>query len=126
MIILTWSDIDEFVEALAAEVKDRSFAGVYGLPRGGLVIAVILSHRLNIPLLSAPCEECLVVDDICDSGESLLHICRNSSGRRQKNYVATVFYKRNDLGVKPDFFWRKKKNDWVLFPWEYHWESVDV
>ena len=70
-------------------------------------------------MLSAPCQNCLIVDDICDTGESLLHYMKNSSSFDKPFwYIATMYYKDNELGVKPDFYMHNKEDKWIVFPWE--------
>jgi len=44
------------------------YVGIFGVPRGGILIAQYICYTLNIPLLEKPCERCLVVDDLIDSG----------------------------------------------------------
>lgn len=120
-VYLTWEQVEKFVNIVKNKyVLEEPFTGVYGLPRGGLVLAVMLSHKLNIPLLAAPSDGCLIVDDICDSGESLLHYFQNSSGRSKKRYtIATLVYKENLLGVVPDCYLIPETDDhWIVFPWE--------
>lgn len=113
---VTWEQVERFINEITA--IGQSFTGVYGIPRGGLVIAVMISHRMNIPLLFSPIENCLIVDDICDSGESLLHYYRNSSAEGKPHYtIATMFYKENDL-VVPNYYLYTKKDKWIVFPWE--------
>lgn len=115
----SWNTVDDFISIVSEKYKEQKFTGVYGLPRGGLIFAVILSHRLHIPMLVAPTKGCLIVDDICDSGESLLHYRKNSSGEDITDYtIATMFYKENELGVVPDYYMLEKKDNWVVFPWE--------
>lgn len=115
---VSWQEVEDFVDKLVKEVNKWSFTGVYGLPRGGLPIAVMLSHRLHIPLLMNACDGCLIVDDICDSGESLLHYRDNASGSQHTAYyVATMFYRANQF-VLPDFWLYRKEEDWIVFPWE--------
>lgn len=113
-----WQEVERYIQ----QVQNR-FAGkvngVYGLPRGGLVLATMISHRLDIPLLMAPHKGCLIVDDICDSGESLLHYKKNSSGDTKTDYtITTMYYKDNDLKVEPDFHMFMKGDLWIVFPWE--------
>lgn len=117
---VTWEEVDNFIDKVCSRYSSTALSGVYGLPRGGLIFAVMLSHRLNIPLLSAPSHNCLIVDDICDSGESLLHYVRNSSGEyfTDKYHIATMYYKENKLCVEPEFYSDIKGNDWIVFPWE--------
>lgn len=116
-VYVSWEQVEEFVKHIKSIRK--TFTGVYGLPRGGLVLAVLLSHALNIPMLMSPTAGCLIVDDICDTGESLLHYVKNSSGDKVQDYtIATMYYKVNELGVVPDIYSYIKTNEWVVFPWE--------
>ena len=115
---IDWYNIQKYIECVADKFKDNNVPGVYGLPRGGLIFAVLLSHKMNIPLLQAPIENCIIIDDICDSGESLLHYYKNSSGiEKPKYHITTMFYKENNL-VIPEFWYEKKKNEWIVYPWE--------
>lgn len=115
---VVWQSVEEFIDYVV-EGLDRSVTGVYGLPRGGLLFAVMLSHRLNVPMLMSPIDGCLIVDDICDSGESLLHYVNDTSGTGKKKYVvATMYYKENSLGVIPDIWMYEKEDKWIVFPWE--------
>lgn len=115
---VSWSDIELFIDKVSNEYKDKNITGVYGLPRGGLIFAVMLSHKMNIPLLMAPTENCIIIDDICDSGESLVHYYRNSSGNELNKYhIVTMYYKDNEL-VQPEFYMNKKEDKWIVYPWE--------
>lgn len=114
--VVTWQEVAEFVSRLEKEVG--GFSGVYGIPRGGMVLAVMISHYYGVPLLAAPCQRCLVVDDICDSGETLLHYANDSSNSGERKYkIATLAYKEG-AAVKPDFWMIEKKDLWIVFPWE--------
>lgn len=117
----TWAeltdDINDFCKL--SVINENHFTGVYGLPRGGLIPAVMISHKLDIPLLMAPCEGCLIVDDIADSGRSLSHYSENDT-QFNRHYIFTLFYAKRSI-VKPHFYSRFKKHDeWVIFPWEEH------
>ena len=117
-ISVSWKDIEEYIEEVKIYYYNKNISGVYGIPRGGLIFAVLISHKLNIPLLLAPVENCIIVDDICDSGESLLHYQNNSSGEKKNNYhITTMFYKKNNL-VEPELWYIKKDDKWIVYPWE--------
>lgn len=117
---VSWLQVTKFVKEVVEEYSDKNITGVYGLPRGGLVFAVMLSHRLNIPMLQSPVSGCLIVDDICDTGESLLHYVKNSSGEEDKpdSHIVTMYYKENELGIVPEMWAYNKEKDWIVFPWE--------
>ena len=110
---VTWDQVNEFIYCLTSviQTQGKSFTGVYGPARGGLVFAVILSHKLNLPFLGAPQPGCLIVDDICDTGNTAL------AWKDKGYYIATMFYKKG-AKVTPDY-WNMEKGDlWIKFPWE--------
>ena len=111
-IFVTWQEVETFITWLEKQTnKFEGFTGVYGPARGGLVFAVIISNRYNLPFLGAPQVGCLCVDDICDTGDTAL-------AWKNKGYtIATMFYKKNDK-VQPDFWQIEKKDNWIVFPWE--------
>lgn len=109
---ITWEDIHQFVNQIEDYYSDKEYpSGVYGIPRGGLVIATMLSHKLAIPLLMAPYDGCLIVDDIADSGESLIHY------HKMGYDIATVVCGPNSK-VKPKLCYKQREADWIVYPWE--------
>ena len=106
--MLSWQEVEDYINSL---VIPENASGVYGIPRGGLVFAVMISHRYNLPLLQAPCKNCIVVDDIADTGFTLKHY-------RQKGYFITTMYYHKQSEVVPDFWYKEKQKDWIVFPWE--------
>lgn len=123
---VTWKQVNRFVNNVAHEYKDSNLPGVFGIPRGGLVLAVMLSHKLNIPMLMSPVPGCMIVDDICDSGESLLHYVKNSSGAIDNEYhIVTMFYKENQLNIIPEYWYMEKDEAWIIFCWECDEDAAD-
>ena len=116
---VTWEMVDEFIEDLAQRVVEADWtpSGVYGLPRGGLVLAVMLSYRLRIPLLMAPTRDCIIIDDIADTGRSLMHYTRNET-QPNRYFIATMFFCERSLVVPETWKYNKKESDWIVFPWE--------
>lgn len=117
---IDWNKLEEYVQTLADKIqKDsakRTVTGVYGPPRGGLVPAVMLSHKLNVPLLLAPCEGCIVVDDIADTGVTLQHFA-------EKGYLIAVILYKPCSKVVPNYYAVKSTRKtfggaWIVFPWE--------
>ena len=118
-IYVTWEQVDDFVNNLAEHIQENEYGvtGVYGIPRGGLILATMLSYRLDIPLLMAPCAGCVIIDDIADSGRSLCHYTENDT-QFNAYFIATMFYHKRSI-VQPDFTKFEKVDEWIVFPWEY-------
>lgn len=116
---LSWQDIDEAVERLSSNIinSKKKVTGVTGLPRGGLIPAVMLSHKLNIPFISEDEESdrgyLLIVDDICDSGTTL------EQYKEYKYVLTATIHHKLSASVEPDFWWKlAPNNEWIVYPWE--------
>ena len=114
-----WEDIEMGVSDLCYKLKDESFEAIYGIPRGGLIIAVMMSHKLNIPLITSfdgmYGKKFLIVDDIADTGHTLekmkkLEVCKDA-------IFATLDYHKQSV-VVPDYWISEKGDKWIVYPWE--------
>jgi len=91
--------------------RKTKFTGFYGIPRGGLPIAVHLSHHCNLPLLNEPKRNCIIVEDIIDSGSSTCVYYK-------KYPIVSLFYKKG-AKTKPTIGIREiRDKDWIVFSWE--------
>jgi hypoxanthine phosphoribosyltransferase len=114
---IDWKLYDEDVHKLAELIKKskEQLHCIYAVPRGGLVIAVHLSHLLGLPITDNPFGHILVVDDISDSGSTLDKWRRKRLARVS---IATLYVKEGTK-VVPNFWVAEyKKDQWVEFPWE--------
>ena len=111
MLIVTWDEFNLCVESITNTCRDKELCGVYGFPRGGICLAVALSHSLNIPLLQEPKSGCLVVDDVYETGKTLKTISEN------KKITNFVWFSKS----KPEW-WNAVNvidpDEWIIFPWE--------
>ncbi len=107
----TWNDFDKSVENITNKCKFIEFSGIYGIPRGGLCLAVALSHKLKVNLLSDPIKNSLIVDDIYETGNTLNNF---------RNIEGAMFFVLCSKS-KPTW-WNtvnlSSKNEWIVFPWE--------
>ena len=107
----TWSEFDKSVEHIYNKCKFIEFSGIYGVPRGGLCLAVALSHKLKINLISKPIKNSLIVDDVYETGITL-NTFKNIEGAM----FFVLFSKINPI------WWNtvhiSKKSEWIVFPWE--------
>jgi len=118
-VFVTWKDMELYIENVVNWVKAKQIqpTGVYGIPRGGLILATLLSYRLDIPLLLAPTQGCIIIDDIADSGRTLCHYTDNDT-QFNKYYITTMYYHDRSM-VTPDYYYARKEDKWIVFPWEF-------
>ena len=121
VVAFTWQQFDEAVNIIVESLRRKGLASkvsqIYGIPRGGLVLAVVLSHRLNLPLVRLPEDvviegRTLIVDDISDSGRTLerwgpLGAC-----------TATIHKVPNTVYVPDIWVFERGVDYWVVYPWE--------
>jgi len=115
---ITWEEIEELVDLLAKQIanSEKQIDYIFGLQRGGLIPAVLLSHKLGIPMTKDPTlPHVLVVDDICDSGETF----HEFSLTYPNSIFACLHFKPYTSSFTPDFATNKFFSDaWIVYPWE--------
>lgn len=134
---LTWGDIQEPINNMEASLRNLGVEMLIGISRGGLIPAVILSHRLGIPMYivkvtsyegSKPTDmridfphhmthrfaaaKTCFVDDIYDSGRTFqaLHKILPSA------HFTVLLTKDPDAPVM--FADTVERRTWISFPWE--------
>ena len=116
---VSWELIDECVTDIAFHLKDtgKDFKGVYGIPRGGVILAVLLSHKLDLPYVENPydyqLDDFIVIDDVADTGETL----KFYEETFEKSYIVTIHEHEQSI-VKPDYSVIDKGDKWIVYPWE--------
>jgi len=111
--VFTWQQFDNAVGIIAEGLKyyEGRFDNIYGVPRGGLVLAVALSHRLGLPVVKDCDSRSVVVDDISDSGKTLQPF------QQRGNVLATIHIVPESV-VYPEIWVHVRRADWVIYPWE--------
>ena len=107
IIYLSWQDIEEAVNNIALQVGEVS--GIYAIPRGGLCAGVMLSYKLNIPLVNNIGLSVLVIDDICDSGKTIGNFLRIG-------LKVACLVNLSDQEIISAI--KLPKDSWAVFPWE--------
>lgn len=107
---LSWADFDATVARLAHDLRQFDCTGVYGVPRGGLVLAVAISHHLGLPLLDREQNGMIWVDDIVDTGKTFSEI------NGQPVAKACIVNLNPKISIFSAFQLHHKP--WVVFPWE--------
>jgi len=122
---ISWDLVDECVLDIAEYLirTGIEFDGVYGIPRGGVILAVMLSHKLDIPYIvnidRIYVDNCIIIDDITDTGKTLEHYKNSKSVRFdiKKTYFVTI-HEHEQTSVKPDYSILYKEDKWIVYPWE--------
>ena len=104
--------IDELYNKIKLDIVNKKikYDGIYGIPRGGVSIAQRLCYRLDLPWLTKPTNNTLVVDDISDSGNTLIDV--------KHKRIATLFIRKGTKVIPHYYIHEYVDNTWTVFPWE--------
>ena len=143
-----WKEMRRDVNTLCREILLDKFDPdvIVGLSRGGLTPGVMMSHWMEKPFKSIKAslrdfpewedylprktdERVLIVDDICDSGETF-HKIREYINERKENGVdvrfATLWW-NCECNFEPHYYVNEIAKDstktWIMFPWEGWWNT---
>lgn len=119
-LYLNYGNFSVMIDSIIQKIKSLDFDYVYGIPKGGLPLAVVLANTFNKDLISehtyklmTDTSKVLIVDDICDTGETL------SKYESVLPFVTLVAkFKGKDL--IENLIYEKLVSDdtWVIYPWE--------
>lgn len=112
-VLLSWDDIEDITNELCKKIllDIPQAESVFGYARGGLIPAVIISHKLGLPYVDKIYPNTVCIDDICDTGVTL----ENSIGV----HTAVLFHKPHTSSYTPTTWAREHSGDeWIVFPWE--------
>ena len=148
-----WNEMRRDVNTLCREILLDGFNPevIVGLSRGGLTPGVMMSHWMQKPFKPVKAslrdfpewedylpkktdERVLIVDDICDSGETFDRIKSYIKGPRINQPMelpvevrfATLWW-NNECNVEPHYYVNQIAKDstgtWIHFPWESWWNT---
>lgn len=114
------STFERDVVTLACFIRNsgKNYDTIYGVPRGGVPLAIALSYELSISLIDPTSwelmlpykDKILVVDELVDSGAT-----RN----RFKEYDFAVIHRKDCTKFEPTYFVSEQPGDiWINYWWE--------
>lgn len=105
--IISWQEIEDFIDKLSSLKK---YDSVYGIPRGGLLLAIMYSYKNNVPLLLAPKKGCLVIDDDIGTGLTITPFIGK--------YDTAVMYSNAQCEIKPTYVYKYYDEEkYKVFAW---------
>lgn len=114
---VSWDEIFSLCNQLAWKIlnNDNNYKGIYGVPCGGIVPALILSQMTRIPFIGEfkATKDILVVEEIVDTGRTLKSF--------QKYGMDLVcLYKRKGIEVEGIKYFCSEEDEatWLIFPWD--------
>ena len=140
------TEIYDYLAEIAGEIKKAGIKidTIIGISRGGLVPARFLSDfllipdikiisagfylgpkkRMDKPIIYTPLgkevenKTILLVDDVADTGETLIAVEKHILERGAKKVYIAVIYKKPWNKARVDFYSRET-DAWIVFPWEF-------
>ena len=144
-LYLTWNDVQALSEKTSDKIKEDGFIPdiMIAISRGGFDPARIISDQLNIRKLASlqiiyyssvnekmkepqvlfPLNaqikglKVLVVDDVSDSGHSLMAVKKYTEEKGAAVVKVATLHHKPWSEFKPDYF-AEMVDKWILYPWE--------
>lgn len=112
-----WDDVNLLLDNIYEQCKGE-IDYVTGVPRGGTILAILYSHRFDIPYMERSSNHyprLLILDDIADSGKTIFNLRDEMFNPK----FATLHYKTTSI-AKPEYFAKEIPDDygWIVYPWE--------
>ena len=143
-----WKEMRRDVNSLCRQIVLDKFDPnvIVGLSRGGLTPGVMMSHWMKKPFKPVKAslrdfpewedylprktdERVLIVDDICDSGETFERISEYINKRKDNGVdvrFATLWW-NNECDFEPHYYVQEcakdSENIWINFAWEAWWNT---
>ena len=145
---ISYNEINFYARMIARRVEDtESITHVVGLARGGLVPATVVSYALDKPLLTYGISSyegskktenfhinqslnlnevkeknnnlhILVVDDICDTGDTIKYFTKKLLLAGIRNTTACIYTKEKHTELLDHYGLVVPEDKWIVFPWE--------
>jgi len=119
---IDWIVIEYLVSILVEKIKqsDIKYDMLVGINRGGLIPAVMLSHKLELPMITMTPDDVLpkglrhlIVDEIYDTGNTITKIKANNP-----TADFAVLYHNTELPPLKFYGLKAPLDKWLIFPWE--------
>ena len=111
------------IQNLTNQIKQSKiiYIALYGVPRGGAIVAAALSQSLNLPLITLfeedrkrnPDKQILIVDDLVDSGTTRM---------KWTGWDFACLHKKKKASIPITYYAKEIANEWI----EYFWESNEM
>ena len=148
-----WKEMQRDVNTLCRDIVLAKFDPdvIVGVSRGGLLPGVMMSHWMKKPFKPIKAalrdfpewedylprktdKRVLIVDDICDSGETFHKIIDYITGPRKGNPLEiqcdvrfAALWWNNECNFEPHYYAQEcaknSENIWIHFPWEDWWNT---
>lgn len=118
-VVLTHNELKKLAVLAAADIRatyrlavsENEPIKLYGVPRGGVASAYLVSKYVHSVIVDTPDEATVIIDDVIDSGATMRRLCDEHPG---KPFLALV--DKTDPNCP-------YKDVWVEFPWEKNEDS---
>lgn len=102
---LSWQDIDIGINEVVSKINNP--ISIFGIKRGGIIPAIIISHKLNIEYKNGN----FIIDDIVETGYTY------NKYKNKGTFITLINKSKLDI-LSSNYLNNLVINKWVIFPWE--------
>lgn len=121
---ITWGEVGKYLDFIQGALGPVEYKAIYAVPRGGLVVAGMLAYKMGITKIFTTVgldeqhaqvyKRFLIVDDIADTGKTLLKL-----RRRFPNAQYVTLFKKEGYSQTGLVYGRSvPKANRLIFPWD--------
>lgn len=153
-VVPSWDEIQDLVEKAVGKVKEAGFRpdAIVAISRGGLVPGRLFADHLHIKdVVSVKADhwgitaakdgkariahstnadlkgkKLLVVDDVTDTGQSMELVLEHLKEFEPAEIKTATAYHLSNSKYVPDFFGAEIPWVWIIFPWNYREDLVNL
>lgn len=106
---MTWKEFQNKCLTLFNKIEWGKYDSIFPIVRGGVYPAIELSLDSGVPIVWTPTDSSLIVDEMCDSGETLRPYI-------ERGYDTAVIHYKGRC-AEPKYF-VETTSQWIVYPWE--------
>ena len=118
---MEWNEVMWMVERLANKLQGKC---IWGIPRGGQVVATLMSYH-GCKLVGYANEAEVIIDDIADTGTTLHRRTHVTTLKMLNLPTAVLVVRRSCVTVPNHWIMMLAVSDYIWFPWETEQEHIN-
>lgn len=116
--IMSWSEVESNLSSIVTDLKKLKFNKILYVGKSGMIPARLLADRLSIkdiiPYTGSIPENCILVDDMYDTGKTFKSVMKKD---KKTPYVVITAKKKLEYPDNLIFSYEDEDEEYLVYPW---------